>query len=120
MMLGVLLSSFFVQSLIPVGYMPASIKSGSIVELCPEGMSAEWMMALLGHHHAHHSPDKPQFAKCDLGGGLAASALVADFSPAIQRADGAAVEPSRSHVFVPKQYVLGHRSRAPPFDFRFS
>lgn len=60
------LFGFLLRASIPAGYMPASVEDGSFVKLCPDGLSAEVMTALLGHDHAHHSGDEMRFVQCDL------------------------------------------------------
>lgn len=52
---GALLGTLLLRALVPVGYMPATLASGWPVQLCPDGMSAEAMTALLGQSHQHHS-----------------------------------------------------------------
>ncbi len=51
------LFAFVLQVLVPIGYMPASYASeGSLIKLCPTGLSDEMMMVLHpGHHHHHHA-----------------------------------------------------------------
>lgn len=51
------LLSFFLQVLIPVGYMPASVASGQFVQLCPSGLSPELMQLLHPQHKIASSND---------------------------------------------------------------
>lgn len=74
--LCLLLAGFLLQTAIPVGYMPANINDGWFVKLCPQGMSADVMAAVLGeHHHHHHDEDEASFLQCDLGGVIGAVLL---------------------------------------------
>lgn len=48
--------------LVPAGYMPAPLSSGWPVQICPDGLPASAVHALLGqshHHHHHHHLGKP-------------------------------------------------------------
>ena len=59
--------------------MPGRIGDGEFVKLCPDGMSAELMVALFGHQHDHHAhAAEAEFAQCDLGGGIGAANSVVD------------------------------------------
>lgn len=78
--LRLVLASFLLQTAIPLGYMPASIEDGWFVKLCPNGLSAAWVSALLGDQHKHHSDDESVFAQCDLGGGLGNPVALSDFA----------------------------------------
>ena len=49
-----LLATLLLRVLVPVGYMPAKLSEGWPVQLCPDGMSAAAMTALLGDQHQHH------------------------------------------------------------------
>lgn len=60
--------------------MPGALSDGWYLKLCPDGMPANVMLALLGHEHHHHDADAQiaSFAQCDLGGiGVADAPLVA-------------------------------------------
>ncbi|MFK8018381.1 MAG: hypothetical protein AB8B86_01295 [Pseudomonadales bacterium] len=51
------LLSFFLQVLIPVGYMPAAVASGQFFQLCPSGLSPELMQLLHPQHKIASSND---------------------------------------------------------------
>lgn len=70
---------------VPAGYMPSSLAEGWYLKLCPDGISASVMMALMGqqdhsHHHSHSmdqdGSSEQSFDQCDLGSGFASAALV--------------------------------------------
>ena len=48
--------TFTVQALIPSGYMPNSLASGSAIQLCPKNISAELMAVLHGSHQQVAKP----------------------------------------------------------------
>ena len=50
---------FLLRALVPAGFMPAPLASGSPVQLCPQGLSSVEVAALFGQHHQpghHHQP----------------------------------------------------------------
>lgn len=64
--------------------MPSALADGWYLKLCPDGISASTMMALLGqqdhgHYHGHgmESGDSSEqsFDQCDLGSGFASAAV---------------------------------------------
>jgi hypothetical protein len=54
-----LLAAVVLRVAVPVGYMPAPLASGWPVQLCPDGLSAEVMVALFGPSHQHHAAPAP-------------------------------------------------------------
>lgn len=55
---------------IPVGFMPSGITGGWYLELCPDGMPEQVMVAIFGEHHAHHGTGSDNlFFECDYGNG---------------------------------------------------
>lgn len=54
-----LLAAVLLRVAVPVGYMPAPVASGWPVQLCPDGLSAEVMVALFGPAHQHHAAPAP-------------------------------------------------------------
>ena len=104
---------------VPAGFMPDDVSGGWYLKLCPDGLPASVMAALLGHaHHAHHAhhdaaPDDG-FQQCELGGGLSGSALV---DPPTDLADASAPERfDVAFVFSARRpgAAIAYQSRAPP------
>ena len=99
---------------VPSGFMPASVDSGWPLQLCSDGLTAEMMAGLLGHHHHHHEHSNDAPKQCELGTALTAEAIV----------DSSAFEPElnsgRTTLFLPTTdqarngSLLHFRSRAPP------
>lgn len=62
---------------VPAGFMPADVAGGWYLQLCPDGVPASVVAALLGHaHHVHEAAPDAGFLQCELGGGLSGSALL--------------------------------------------
>ncbi|MCK5326934.1 MAG: DUF2946 family protein [Woeseiaceae bacterium] len=64
-----LLGGMLLRAVIPAGYMPASMGSGLLFELCPDGLPSGVSFASVGHDHAGHHGDSGKSASdhCDLG-----------------------------------------------------
>lgn len=103
----------------PVGYMPASLESGLLFELCPGQLPAGFVLpgAAATHEHHHHSDDGSKPAEpdtCQVGHLLFSAAAVdttaaADPADLLDGADAAPpVIPAKSGNQLPK------RSRGPP------
>lgn len=45
---------FLLRSLVPAGFMPAALASGSPIQLCPQGLSPGVIAVLFDHHQQHH------------------------------------------------------------------
>lgn len=59
-----------VRASIPAGYMPGSLQSGSLFEMCPDGLPAAMVRAFAGHHHhgsAHDEATSDSSESCDFG-----------------------------------------------------
>lgn len=73
-----LLAAMSLRAIVPIGYMPGSLESGLLFELCPDGMPAAMMQALGGHHH-HGGGDSEamslSFEKCAMGHLFASAAI---------------------------------------------
>ena len=50
-----MLALFALQAIVPFGYMPVALKSGALLQLCPQGISAELMAVLHGAGHVAHN-----------------------------------------------------------------
>ena len=73
---------FLLRAMVPAGFMPAALGSGSPVQLCPQGLTAQEVAVLLGEHHAHHHGEEAQAGEefnCPLGLLLSAAALPSSF-----------------------------------------
>ncbi|MEQ8857466.1 MAG: hypothetical protein RIC56_02355 [Pseudomonadales bacterium] len=60
-------AALLLRVLVPAGYMPAALADGWLLQLCPDGLPAATVQALLGpshQHHEHHAP--PHGAPNDL------------------------------------------------------
>ena len=105
--------------MVPVGFMPSSTANGWYLELCPDGLPTQVMVALFGEHHAHHGGDDNSFYECDYGGGTVGAALLdtgAPFATAFAAADPVAADDTSLPAGT---RVLGFRSRAPPSVVRY-
>ena len=79
----VLSAALFLRAVAPAGYMPSS-GSGLLFELCPEGVSAEFMAMLSGsngHVHSNHH-ESGDGDDCSMGHLLLSAAAVDDSSGA--------------------------------------
>jgi len=68
--LALLFVTLVVRASIPVGYMPGSLQSGSLFEMCPDGLPAAMVRAFAGHHHhggAHDEATSDGSEQCDFG-----------------------------------------------------
>ena len=111
---GVLLASLLLRVAIPAGYMPASMDDGWFVKLCPDGIPAEVMMALLGHEHAHHDDANSGFAQCEWGGALATPLLPADVGDQVPKFQPAALAIASDTIEHSSLSVYTTRQRSPP------
>jgi len=70
-LLHVALAAVLVRSAIPLGFMPAPLSSGWLLQLCPGGLNAHDVEILLGPHAHHHGgdaeSDATDFENCPLG-----------------------------------------------------
>ena len=72
-LLPLVAAGFLLRALVPVGYMPATLGTGLLFELCHEGMPVEMMIALAGDehahhaHHGHHGNDSAAEGSCSIG-----------------------------------------------------
>jgi hypothetical protein len=113
------IAAFALRVLVPVGYMPTAISGGWFLQLCPDGLSAQGMMRLLGggHGHHHHHADDAGSAeplKCDLGASLSAELGKVD-AMALPNGETAELPRVAGEAF-PSDFLilLAFRSRAPP------
>lgn len=111
-----LMAALLVRAGIPDGYMPASAGSGLLFELCPSGVSPEFMQFLGGDHHHHGSgEDASQFdaAECPIGHMLspAAATDVDSFAAVTVGPEAYDVAPASP---VSARVVISQRVRGPP------
>ncbi len=106
------------RAVIPAGYMPAGAGSGLLFELCPEGVSAEFMQVLTGesaHDHGHmdHGETNHDDHRCPIGHMLTSAAAIDDAWQAdiTTTAPITAVTPTYSYRSVPRTH---YNSRGPP------
>jgi hypothetical protein len=111
--------ALLIRVAIPTGFMPSSMADGWYLELCPDGMPTQVMVALFGEHHLHHGDsDEKTFFQCDYDGG-AAGALLLDDSVCSSPAVAASSTYTAENISPPANKPLfGFRSRAPPEVFR--
>ena len=115
-LIGTIVAAFILQSAIPLGYMPSSIADGIFVELCPDGLSANFVAAITGDHHAHHADDGSAFEQCEVGQSIQPAAASADFAHTIQKLALASESyPATEAVFV-RLHGNQYRPRAPPIS----
>ena len=114
-LLLIALAMLGVRALTPLGYMPASVGSGLLYELCPDGMPAEIAHALSGGgNHHHHDDDKAGASESCPIGHMLASEVVAEIDAPI------VVAPEPAVFFAPPSAIGGHavqshhRCRSPP------
>ena len=77
----VLAAAVFLRAVVPAGYMPSSVGSGLLFELCPEGVPAEFMAMLSGskgHDHGdqHSEHHEAGGHDCSMGHLLLSAAAV--------------------------------------------
>lgn len=114
-LLGVLL-----RIAVPAGFMPAEISGGWYLQLCPDGLSATVVAALLGHaHHAHHEHDTADsgYLQCELGGGLCGAMLPEPPAQPVPAADVARFAPASAPTPGPRTALRSYDSRGPPLPF---
>ena len=80
-----LLATLGMRAVIPDGYMPSRLGSGTLFELCPSGVPEGFIEALAGtakrhHHHGHNSGDEAHFdaSQCPIGHFLSFAMAVGD------------------------------------------
>ena len=114
--LVLLFSALVLRAIVPVGYMPGSLDSGLLFEMCPDGMPAAMVQAL-GGHHDHGGSDEEAATQslehCPMGHLLTPGAGVSSVV--------AALPPPHKPVFLvaARQIVaiaprIVYSSRAPP------
>jgi hypothetical protein len=116
------LAGIVLRALTPLGYMPSSLDSGYLFELCPEQLPAGFLVAKVAPGHQHHhdhgssSSDSPATTpdQCQIGH-LLFSAIAAD-TPTLDLPEAAAQD-----KFVPaadkelrRTTLTAYRTRAPP------
>lgn len=120
-----LLIALLARIAVPAGFMPADTAQGWFLELCPQGLTAPAMVALLGdnpgRHHHHQSlgkaataPDAPDYDSHCLLSGFGMAALPAgglDLPDSFAVGEPIATLPVLARLQSP---AAAYRSRAPP------
>lgn len=117
-LLLMLFAALALRAVIPLGYMPGSLASGMLVEMCPDGMPAEFVQLLGGqHHHGGHDAggDSPSASieYCSMGHLLAPTAVAAD-EPAILDIPRQFSLPTFSRRETHSSEFVSYFSRGPP------
>jgi hypothetical protein len=111
------LAMLSLRALTPDGYMPATMGSGLLFELCPDGIPDAFMQALGGGHHHHHggqdSASDSGSEQCPIGHMLA-SALASDVDTTTDVAPVVTLPPAYSPAGTWRQRTAVYQSRAPP------
>jgi len=105
------------RALTPDGYMPGSVESGLVYELCPEGMPVAIMQALGGDHHHHEGGDGSSSVsgteQCPIGHMLA-SAVALDIGSVTAVLPNAQLFDDVLVATIFRVSLTAYRSRAPP------
>ena len=114
---SLVLACLLLQAAIPVGYMPASLSSGSFVQLCPDGLPPSFVHKLAGgHHHHQHADSEASFERCELApGAIVTAAPGAHPAPARLAVLATASAQPRS-LLVRESIRDAYRPRSPPFS----
>jgi len=109
-------AAILLRAIIPAGYMPGSLQSGLLFELCPEGMPAELMQSL-GGGHQHHMADDPEsahsFEACAIGH-LAVTAATTSFADLLAEPPVQSEATAVAAILFNAAPILAYSSRAPP------
>jgi len=115
-------AALLLRVVIPVGFMPSGIAGGWYLELCPDGLPRQVVVALFGEHYAHHGHHGVgggvSVYHCDYGGGAAGAWLLDHTVVPLGRFPAATLlfAPDEHRAAVSQWY--GFRSRAPPSSVR--
>ena len=113
-----LMAALLVRAGTPDGYMPAAAGTGLLYELCPSGVSAEFMQFLGGGDHHHHGGDAEPVTHVDADqcpiGHMLGSAVAHDMT-----ADAEIFPVTVEFAAAPAPVIRqlrrsAYRSRAPP------
>ena len=112
-----LLATLLMRVAIPAGYMPASVGSGLLFELCPEGMPVAILQVLDSHHHHHSASDSSEVSfdteQCPVGHLLLSAAAVAD-GLALDAVPAIPVFYTPTSISYPRLTRTEYLSRGPP------
>ena len=111
-----LLAAMALRALMPVGYMPGSLSSGLLFELCPDGMPAGFVQALGGQHHHGAGDDDAaahSFEQCTTGHLLAPAAITSSAPATLDLPDQPALS-TIPRLLVTAAPRVAYSSRAPP------
>ena len=110
-----LVALLLLRAIVPVGYMPGSIKGDSWFELCPDGLPQNFVAALKGEHHHHGDSDSaPGVGECAFGDMLSPQAADTLQSLAAAPICAGFERAQFSSRFCAAARAV-YRSRAPPF-----
>jgi hypothetical protein len=118
------IATFALRVLVPVGYMPSAVSGGWILQLCPDGLSPQVMARLLGgghaHHHHHHADDSgsAQPQRCDLGSALSAELGQTEIPALPQGEAGELTRLAGESSRAVSPIIHAYRPRAPPIASR--
>lgn len=103
--------AFACKAVVPIGYMPASLADGALLQLCDGVLGTE--LTDRGHHHDHHGKEHAQWKHCPLGVLAGAAAVAMEFRLHLAEATREVVLPlaGRSHEVMVR---VSYRPRAPP------
>jgi len=108
--------AILLRAIIPVGYMPGSLQSGLLFELCPEGLPAELIQSLSGGHQHHMADDAESahsFEACAIGH-LAVTAATASFADFLTEPPVQTEATAVAAILFRTAPVRAYSSRAPP------
>ncbi len=113
-----LLATLLLRAGIPDGYMPSTLGSGQLFELCPAGVPAGFMQALSGSGHHHHgdsaaSESHYDASQCPIGHLLSAAAAVDDSWQSSVTVD-LPILVEQPVIRPASRAPTSHRSRGPP------
>jgi len=114
-----LVAGLLLRAATPLGYMPGSVGSGLLFELCPGQLPAGFVLpgATSGHEHHHHStgddaPAEPD--TCQIGHLLSSAAAVGEFDSSEPVSFEPAVVTTKPAARAHSAAQFVRRSRGPP------
>lgn len=113
-----LMAALLLRAGTPDGYMPAAAGTGLLYELCPSGVSAEFMQFLGGGDHHHHGGDAEPVTHVDADqcpiGHMLSPVMAAEVDALADIAAAPEVPIPAPAVVSLSRSVATHRSRGPP------
>ncbi len=114
--IALLFVSLVVRASIPAGYMPGSLQSESLFEMCPDGLPAAMVRAFGGYHHhgdAHDEATSDGSEQCDFGHLISPAAAGFSTTIALQPPDPSFL-PERPELVAIATSTFVFSPRAPP------